>query len=235
MATFRSDMTVKLIRHSASDDYVVSAARVSTQGDDVLEDLVEDSNRAGLIRYLMRERHGSPFEHTHFVFYIQAPLFVIREIQRHRMSSFNEESGRYRQLEPVFYLPDRDRKLVQVGKPGRYTFEDGTAEQYELMEVLVRRQYTAAYDAYTTMLEAGIAREVARIVLPLNIYSSMYMTVNARSLMNFLSLRVGDPEAAHPSNPQREIEMVAEIMETYFAHLMPLTYAAYEDSRRVAP
>ena len=93
----------------------------------------------------------------------------------------------------------------------------------------------AAFEAYQRMLEAGVAREVARIVLPLNIFSSMYVTVNARSLMNFLSLRTKREGTHFPSFPQREIEMCAEKMENAFRELMPLTYAAFNANGRVAP
>lgn len=236
---FRSDIAVELVRSSASDSDVLFAARVSTQGEKTLEDAqdstLDTSKSAGLISYLMRDRHGSPFEHNSMTFYVQAPIFVFREFMRHRIASYNEESGRYRELNPVFYLPAPERKLVQVGKPGAYDFEAGTPEQTELVHAEARRVSTDAFDSYQRMLDAGIAREVARIVLPLNIYSSMYVTMNARSLMNFLSLRTKREGTHFPSFPQREIEMAAEQMETFWAALMPLTYAAFNDSGRVAP
>ena len=166
---------------------------------------------------------------------MQAPIFVFREFMRHRIASYNEESGRYRELKPVFYVPGAERNLVQVGKPGAYTFEPGTPEQTELVQAESRRQSTEAFESYQRMLEAGVAREVARIVLPLNIYSSMYVTLNARSLMNFISLRTKREGSHFPSFPQREIEMVAEKIEDSFAELMPLTYAAFNGNGRVAP
>ena len=95
--------------------------------------------------------------------------------------------------------------------------------------------YTVAYASYQKMLDAGIAREVARVVLPVATYSSMYVTMNARALMNFLSLRTSREGSHFPSYPQREIEMVAEKMEAEFAKLMPLTYGAFEKSGRIAP
>jgi thymidylate synthase (FAD) len=183
----------------------------------------------------MRDRHGSPFEHNSMTFYVQAPIFVFREFMRHRIASYNEESGRYRELRPVFYVPDADRRLVQTGKPGAYEFTPGSAEQSALVEQQTMTASRLAFEAYQRMLEAGVAREVARIVLPLNIYSSMYVTMNARSLMNFLSLRTRRPESHFPSFPQREIEMCAEKMEELWAALMPLTHAAFEANGRVAP
>ena len=135
----------------------------------------------------------------------------------------------------MFYVPGETRNLVQVGKPGAYDFLPGSPEQYELVSEATKASSTLAYDAYQKMLEAGVAREVARIVLPLNIYSSMYVTVNARSLMNFLSLRTKREGTHFPSFPQREIEMCAEKMEDIWAELMPLTYAAFGKNGRVAP
>ena len=233
---FRSDVTVELVRSSAQDADVLFAARVSTKGEQSLDDVDADASRSqGLINYLMRDRHGSPFEHNSMTFYIQAPIFVFREFMRHRIASYNEESGRYRELRPVFYVPGPDRMLQQQGKPGAYEFVPGTPEQHEVVQAETRRVCEEAYAAYQRMLDAGVAREVARIVLPVTIYSSMYVTMNARSLMNFLSLRTKRPDARFPSFPQREIEMCAEQMEQAWAELMPLTHAAFEKGGRVAP
>ena len=239
---FRSDVTVELVRSSASDSDVLFAARVSTQGEQTLEsasaqtDASEDEKRnKGLINYLMRDRHGSPFEHNSMTFYVQAPIFVFREFMRHRIASYNEESGRYKELSPVFYVPAPDRNLVQVGKTGHYEFLPGSAEQVALVEQESRSTSQQAYESYKRMLEAGVAREVARIVLPLNIYSSMYVTMNACALMNFLSLRTQREGTHFPSFPQREIEMCAEKMEEFWAELMPYTYEAFNKNGRVAP
>ena len=236
---FRSDVTVELVRASAADSDVLFAARVSTLGEQTLGDAaagVEASDRdRGLINYLMRDRHGSPFEHNSMTFYVQAPIFVFREFMRHRIASYNEESGRYRELRPVFYVPAPERKLVQVGKPGAYDFIDSTPEQTEIVDEATREASAHAFAAYQRMLDAGVAREVARIVLPLNTYSSMYVTMNARSLMNFLSLRTKVEGSHFPSFPQREIEMCAEKMEDLWATLMPMTHSAFAANGRVAP
>lgn len=233
---FRTNVTVEMVRANAQDSDVLFAARVSTKGEQSLEDVNADASKsAGLINYLMRDRHGSPFEHNSMTFYVQAPIFVFREFMRHRIASYNEESGRYRNLRPVFYYPGPDRHLVQVGKPGAYVFEPGTDEQHEMAEREIKASCTQAYESYQRMLDAGIAREVARAVLPVTIYSSMYVTMNARSLMNFLSLRTKREGTHFPSFPQREIEMVAEQMEDYWAELMPMTYAAFNKAGRVAP
>jgi thymidylate synthase (FAD) len=238
-AVFRSDMTVELVRSSANDSDVLFAARVSTQGEKTLDaaaagDAATTRDR-GLINYLMRDRHGSPFEHNSMTFYVQAPIFVFREFMRHRIASYNEESGRYKELDAVFYVPGPDRNLVQVGKPGAYDFLPGDPEQTALVDSEVRAVATESFASYQRMLDAGVAREVARIVLPLTIYSSMYVTMNARSLMNFLSLRTKREGTHFPSFPQREIEMCAEQMEEHFAALMPLTYEAFNTNGRVAP
>jgi thymidylate synthase (FAD) len=233
---FREDMTVELVKSSASDSDVIWAARVSTAGEQSLDAVGSDASRAeGLINYLARERHGSPFEHTSMTFFVSAPIFVFREFMRHRIASYNEESGRYRELRPVFYVPSKERRLVQIGKPGSYEFIEGTKEQYDLTVESIKSSCTHAYESYTKMLDAGVAREVARAVLPVTLYSSMYVTMNARALMNFLSLRTAREGSHFPSYPQREIEMVAEKMEAHFAQLMPITYGAFQKSGRVAP
>jgi thymidylate synthase (FAD) len=234
---FRSDISVELVKASAQDSDVVWAARVSTAGETSLEARDEDPERsAGLIRYLMRDRHGSPFEHNSMTFLISAPIFVFREFMRHRVGwSYNEESGRYRQLQPVFYVPGPDRKLIQEGKAGQYHFVDGTEAQHKIAVEAIEEASRRSYAAYLEMLDAGIAREVARIVLPVGTFSSMYATCNARSLMHFLGLRTQREDSRFPSFPQREIEMVAEGMEQHFAQLMPITHAAFETNGRVAP
>lgn len=224
-------MTVKLINSMGNDASVAMAARVSTGGNAASVDADKD---AGLINYLMRDRHGSPFEHNAFTFYVEAPIFVFREFMRHRIASYNEESGRYKELSPVFYSPDMDRKLVQVGKPGAYTFEDGDEEQYDIVSNSIFIASEDAYAQYQDMLNEGIAREIARMVLPVNVYSSMYVTMNARSLMNFLSLR-SSKQGTYPSFPQQEIAMVADQMETIFAELMPVTHEAFVRNGRVTP
>jgi len=227
--TFRSDMTVELIDSMGDDASVVKAARVSSGS-------IADGSAGdiGLINYLMRDRHGSPFEHNAFTFRIEAPIFVFREFMRHRIASYNEESGRYKQLDPVFYTPPADRPLIQIGKPGAYTFEEGTAEQSALVKEALLANSQDAYEIYEKMLKEGVAREVARMALPVNIYSSMYVTMNARSLMNFLSLRSLE-QGTYPSFPQQEIAWVADGMEAHFANKMPATYASFVKNGRVAP
>jgi thymidylate synthase (FAD) len=238
---FRSDMTVSLYQSMGGDESVVDSARVSTtsMASKVLEASSDETSLttkdAGLINYLMRDRHGTPFEHNAFTFYVEAPIFVFREFMRHRIASYNEESGRYKELSPVFYVPAEDRKLIKVGRPGAYTFQDGTDEQYQETREATIESSMQSYQYYQQMLDAGVAREVARTVLPVGIYSSMFVTMNARALMNFISLRTMREGTHFPSFPQREIEMVAEQMETLWAEKMPITYETFNKNGRVAP
>lgn len=231
------ELHVEVVKHSLSDADVVWAARVSTAGEASLESLEQDpAESRGLIRFLLRERHGSPFEHGSITFRVTMPRFVGREQLRHRVGfSYNEESGRYRKYEPNFYVPGPERPLVQVGKAGAYTFEFGTQEQHELVVDAYLISIGTAWKQYNRMLDGGIAREVARGVLPETIFSTMYITCNARSLMHYLSLRTKDDRAEKKSYPQWEIEQVARKMETSLGELMPITYEAFNDYGRVAP
>src|SRR6478736_3966749 len=182
---------VRLDASMADDLSVVNSARVSfAQHSSEMTEREE-----GLIRFLIRERHGSPTEHNAFRFHIKCPIFVCREWQRHRIGSFNEWSARYSQLEPEFYVPAAEDVRTQVGKPGSYSFEQ------------------------------VVAKEVARNVLPVAIYTQFYWTVNARSLMNFVSLR-------NSETAQREIRRYAEAVEHFFAEKMPVTHAAFVANAR---
>lgn len=234
---FSSAVTVKLVRHTGSDSAVCEAARVSTLGEMAAQAPGHIARDNGLINYLMRDRHGSPFENGgSMTFFVKAPIFVFREWMRHRVGwSYNEESGRYRQLQPEFYIPCPGRNLVQVGKPGAYQFEAGDAFQYGVMRDGLRTTAEHAYAQYEAMLHNGVAREVARMCLPVNIYSSMYATCNPRSLMHFLGLRTHREDATFVSHPQREIELAAEQMETIFAEKFPVTYESFQKNKRVSP
>ena len=230
--TFRSDMTVDLIDSMGSDDSVIRSAKVSTMTDTTVDEM-SDEGKEKFIDFLVSNRHGSPFEHVIFTFRIEAPIFVWREFMRHRMASYNEESGRYTELEPVFYVPDVDRNLVQVGKPGEYTFTQGDPAQVQSTDGSLTSVSAYAYAEYRYLLERGIAREVARMALPLNIYSTAYVTMNLRSLTNFLSLRRNVEGQTFPSFPQREIEMVAELMEDHADGIVPITLDAFRQNGRV--
>jgi thymidylate synthase (FAD) len=232
--TFRSTVSASLDQENlaGSDAKICQAARVSTLGSAA----AGSGEARGLINYLMKNRHGSPFEHGQLSFLIEAPIFVAREFMRHRAGwSYNETSGRYKELDPLFYIPGRYRPLVQQGKPGEYEFVQGNDEQYLSAEHSMSVVYNAAYSHYQQMLRAGIAREVARNVLPVGLFTSFYATANPRSLMHFLSLRTKTEDATFKSFPQEEIERVALDMEVAFAEHFPLTYEAFVDNGRVAP
>lgn len=232
---FVETIEVRPIDSMASDYRVVQAAKVSTLHDDISLEVVDEKSIYGFINFLMKNRHGSPFEHSIFTWRIKAPIFVWRELMRHRIASYNEQSGRYTRMTPEFYIPNQFRKLVQIGKPGDYIFEEGTTDQYRHVRYALQRTCQVAWSEYEMLLINGVAKEVARMALPLNIMSTAYVTMNARSLMNFLSLRTCRGEAAYPSFPMREIEMVAEQMETSFKTQMPLTAEAFDNNGRVQP
>ena len=233
MSGIRNDVSVELIQHVGNDEMVARAARVSTGGDSMKS---PPEGHGGLIRYLMKNRHGSPFEHGSMTFRVNAPIFVAREFMRHRAGwSYNEESGRYKVLDGEFYIPAPGRNLVQVGRPGHYQFEMGTLDQHAKMSARMENAYRRAWEAYEEMLLDGIAKEVARMVLPVGLFTSFYATCNPRSLMHFLSLRTHDELAAYPSQPMHEIEQVARGMEEHFKALYPLTHEAWDANGRVAP
>ena len=215
---------VRLDESMASDLSVVNAARVSFAR---RKEEMDDSDR-GLIRFLLRERHGTPFEHNAFRFHVRAPIFIAREWFRHRVGSFNEFSMRYAKATDDFYVPEADDVRTQVGKPGAYSFEPVDAELAESTREELRAVYEAAYAAYARLVEQGVARELARAVMPVGSYTEFYWTVNARSLMNFVSLRAD--EAA-----QREIRRYALAVERFLEEQMPVTYAAFVANDRTAP
>src|SRR5689334_15284167 len=215
---------VRLDGCMADDLSVVNGARVSFA--QRVEEMTD--REAGLIRFLMRERHGSPFEHNAFRFHIKLPIFVMREWARHRVGSFNEWSGRYSQLEPEFYVPEPEDVRTQIGKPGSYSFETVDPELAEHTREAHEAVFTEAYRTYEDLLERGVAKEIARNVLPVAIYTQFYWTVNARSLMNFLSLR-------NAETAQREIRRYAQAVERFFAGAMPITHAAFVANERRAP
>ncbi len=207
----------------ASDLAVANGARVSFNR--ASQEMGERDE--GLIRFLMRDRHGSPFEHGYFRFIVKAPIFVVREHHRHRAGhSYNEWSGRYSKMKAEFYVPDYVR--TQVGKPGAYTFEPVPSETREATRAEIEAHCKDAFAAYERMLAMGVAKEVARSVLPLNMYTKYYWSCNPRSLMHFCSLRNSD-------QAQYEIRQYAEAAESFLERLMPVTHAAFVANGRLAP
>jgi len=216
---------------------------VSTSGEEALAFVEENpESQAGLIRFLIRQRHGSPFEHGALTFFVHAPIFVFREWHRHRVGfSYNEESGRYKTLEPVFWIPRRDRLMYRRAdhKAARPRFDplpdDFGDALYRDMLRSSEEVCGEAYRLYHTEVSAGIANEVARRLLPVSIYSSCWVTCNPRSLMHFLSLRTHEQDATFTSYPQAEIEEAARVCEDMLRAGWPLTYAAFNEFGRVAP
>lgn len=242
---FKSTIDVNMVQHMGGDHMVVAAARVCTTGEEACKIAnlghVEANRKEteGLINYLMKQKHGTPFEHGAMTFYVHAPIFVWREWHRHRIGfSYNEESGRYKQLEPVFYLPHRDREMMKVDgwKPGRPKFLhcDNDGVYQDLCGNLVK-SYEYAYAAYERNLELGVDPGLARDCLPVGIFSGCWVTCNPRSVMAFLSLRTHEPTAKAVSYPLYEIEMAARAVESLFAEYWPITYKAFCDNGRVAP
>ena len=232
--TFRSDVDVELVQHVGSDTGIAEAAWTSNYGGDLPTDMAE--RIPGLINFLMRDRHGTPFEHNSTTYRISAPLFVFYEFHRHRIGwSYNEESARYRELDPVFYVPASDRPLRQIGSPGKYTFELGSYEQMVTTEATHMRAAHNAWKEYQHLLNEGVAKEVARNVLPVSIYKTMYATCNLRSLFAYLTLRRKHSLSTVPTHPLREIEMVAEKLETEARAKFPLAFEAFDRNGRIAP
>jgi thymidylate synthase (FAD) len=233
-------ITVRPVQTMGGDHMVVAAAKVSTTGADAMgfaHAEHADAN-AGLINYLMAHRHGTPFEHAAMTFFVHAPIFVWREWHRHRIGfSYNEESARYKQLRPVFWVPPPDRKIVPAPDhtSARPRFQAGTPDQLNDLRASLVASYQAAYGTYDALIRRGFAKEVARACLPVGVYSSCWVTTNPRALMHFLSLRVHEPAATFVSYPQAEIEQAARVAEGILAEGWPLTYAAFVKNGRVGP
>jgi thymidylate synthase (FAD) len=220
---FTDKIDVQLVSHNVSDEMVLHAARVSTTGE-MGEGVAWTDRDNGLIRYLMNNLHLSPFEHGSATFFIHAPIFVVREWQRHRTWSYNEESARYKKLDPLFYVPNAGRPLIQEGKVGHYTFGPGTEDQYLSTEYNLQHAYRTSYNAYERLIEEGVAGEVARSVLPVGIYTSFYATANVRNILAFLALR--NEEFA-----QYEIRDAASQVQNIMQLLAPRTVLAWLDNK----
>jgi thymidylate synthase (FAD) len=216
---------IRLDGYEASDLSVVNAARVSFgQRKDFL-----DEADVGLINFLMKNRHGTPFEHNFFRFHVKTPIFVAREWFRHRIGSFNEFSMRYAVPELDFYIPEIEYFRTQVGKPGAYKFEQMSNEsgEVEYLQRQINEVCKFAKQTYEQLLAAGVAKELARAILPVNTYTEFYWSINARSLLNFISLR-NAPEA------MLEIREFAEACEFIFSQIMPVTHDAFIKCNRIA-
>ncbi len=210
---------VRLVDSMGSDLSIARAARVSYDaawraGED------QGSDRR-LINYLWKHRHTTPFEAVTFTFEVKAPIFVFRQWHRHRTFSYNELSARYRELPEEIYMPDfrAQSKDSKQGSDGQIDDADAAG----LREVF-GQSYRTAFDAYRVALDRGVAREIARSVLPVAIYSHMFCTVNLLNLLKFLTLRCD-------SHAQYEIRAYAEAMRDLIQPIVPVTVEAWKTSR----
>lgn len=214
---------VRLIDYMGNDAAIVQAARVSYG-----EGTKKRSEDAALIRYLLRHRHTSPFEMVDIKLHIKAPIFVARQWVRHRTASMNEISGRYSILPEELYLPDDTQISFQSSdnKQGRSTTDVPEPLRRRVHDLLLVGQ-REAYAGYQELIDAEIARELARITLPLSVYTEWYWKMNLHNLFHFLSLRV-DPHA------QFEIRIYAEAICLILQRLAPVAYQAFVDYERDA-
>lgn len=212
-------MSVELIDHMGTDLTVARAAWVSTASDQ------RDASPAAverLIRFLLSATpaHASPFGHPHVTVLVEAPIFVAREWMRHRVQTFSEVSSRYAEMAGEAYLPPVEDFRTQVGKPGAYTMEPMDAENAERALNDMENAYAEAHEHYLCLLGRGLAREVARNVLPLGTMTRFYATASLRNWLAFLKLR--DHESA-----LLEIRREAQAVRAILTDLFPTTMAAW--------
>lgn len=194
-----------------------------------------------VINYMMRHKHGTPFEHVVFTFYVKTPIFVAREWMRHRIGSFNEISGRYVTFQPEFYIPERLRVRGSTNKQGSIFPDDewftekgkfdsflGLEDFEESGKDILEGAYNQAYQAYEDLLSEDIANEIARIALPVGLYTQFYWTVNLRALFNFINLRSAE-------TAQWEIQQYSKAIEEILKEKVPVAYQAFIDANRQAP
>jgi thymidylate synthase (FAD) len=233
---FRSELAVDFIDKMGHDPRLVLAWLAFPPAPPAAE--AAQGSVKGRLKFLIDKRHGTPFECSALTVRVHAPIKVWREWHRHRVGwSYNEESGRYKQLEPVFYLPPPDRPLMRREgfKSSNPTLDIATPEEYDLLCASLKYGYRVAYGQYEVMLEAGVDRGLARDVLGVGIYSACYCTCNPRSIMHFLELRTEEAAARRPSKPLWEMHKVAKKLEAIFAEHWPLTYELWNAHGRCAP
>lgn len=216
MTTVLNEGEIRLVQASGNDLGVAHAARVSYGTGPDAEWRGEKDEK--LIRYLAKHDHLTPFEHNSFTFYVDCPLFVRSEWHRHRTFSYNEISGRYKKLKPKFYIPDHVRIPDPDNKQGSLVVEDH--EMLSNMQTMLQTSYEQAYDTYNEMVEYGIAREIARSVLPVGIYTQFYATGNFRNWMHFCWLRTS-------RDAQYEIRVYAEKILEELEAIMPVSVDAF--------
>ncbi|MDP2083865.1 MAG: FAD-dependent thymidylate synthase [Gemmobacter sp.] len=214
---------IRVIDYMGDDAAIVQAARVSYGAG-----TKHVQNDEGLIRYLMRHWHSTPFEMCEIKLHVKLPVFVARQWIRHRTANVNEYSARYSILDREFYIPAPEQLAAQstVNNQGRGAVLEG-AEAARVLEVL-KRDAGQAYDSYESMLsqdgKQGLARELARMNLPMNIYTQWYWKTDLHNLFHFLRLRAD-------AHAQYEIRVYAEAIAACVRDWVPLAYAAFEDYR----
>lgn len=212
---------VRLVDHMGGDLSVVRAARVSYNEEwRAGEDAGSDSR---LIKYLKKHKHHTPFESVVLTFDVKAPIFVFRQWHRHRTWAYNELSARYRELPEEYYIPKPEHVTPQAkdNKQGREV-EGFTDEQKKQIIGLIESASSAAFEDYRALLATGLAKELARMVLPFNTYSHMFGTVSLLNLMRFLTLR-------NDSHAQYEIRVYARAMLELARTVAPVSIAAFEE------
>ncbi len=208
---------IRLIDYMGSDARIVQTARVSYGAG--TKTLRED---AGLIDYLLRHEHTSPFEHVVFEFHCKMPIFVARQWIRHRTARLNEISGRYSVMKNEFYLPPRDKISFQSldNKQGRNP-QDVPPELQDKVLNLLRQDQENIYSNYEEMIDDNVARELARINLPLSTYTEWYWQMDLKNMFHFLKLRMD-------SHAQWEIQEYGRAMAKVVQAVCPLAYASFE-------
>jgi thymidylate synthase (FAD) len=214
-------LRVELLDTMGDDLAIVNAARVSYAN----ESSSMGSRERGLIGYLMRNKHGSPFEMVEFKFRVSCPIAVAREWMRHRIASYNEVSTRYVELPEEFYIPSSGDMRTRVGSPGHYTYEPMNAGDADAAKGDFQYAYSVAWDIYQKMVKRGDALEQARNVLPLGVYTQFIFKVNLRSLMNFLSLRLH-------STALLEIRQCSQLVYKLAEPIAPHAFNAWERGNR---
>ncbi|UCG63322.1 MAG: FAD-dependent thymidylate synthase [Candidatus Zixiibacteriota bacterium] len=209
---------VRLVDYMGSDEAIVQAARVSYG-----KGTKKVSEDRGLIRYLMRHKHTTPFEMVEFKFHVKLPIFVARQWIRHRSANVNEYSGRYSVMKEEFYLPEPQdiRYQSQVNKQGRSDEEVPDELKHQLLDYLKSSQ-TEAFENYMEFVDKGLARELARINLPLSLYTEWYWKIDLHNLFHFLRLRM-DPHA------QYEFQQYAKVMAKIVRTVCPMAFEAFMD------
>lgn len=210
--------SVALVQHVGDDKGIVNAARVSFGQDN--DEPLSDRD-AKLIGYLLREHHGSPFEHNLITFKIVCPIFVDRQMVRHRVGvSKNEVSGRYVEVQERAYVPTEFRQQAKSNRQASVEALDGFP--HDTAGKVYQRAWHGAFGAYQDLLGLGVTREQARGVLPLSLYTESYYTFNLRSLLHFVGLR-------DHAGAQWETQQYAKAMRTLAESIFPVSFKAWDD------